>query len=237
MKKNALKFSLLLAVGFAIAIFSSCENKALEKEFVYCSEFADFETPCNTGDCWDDEICPRYQQIWKELFLKETGITENDFYKYVFLCGSGMSVSSIPGVTYWTNFNTRYQIRVGWAMVENWDYFIIQYESGDFLTKEDIESERTVQNYRERLADYFANPNILKFASLESAMAHLKVQTQIHNLCVSSIRFDLDTGDIILYAANSSADFTHSCDNLSIDARLNLITGEISVDEAYLCLD
>jgi len=237
MKKNLLKFCLLIAIGFAIAIFTSCENKELKKELACYCELADLETPCNTGDCWDDEICPRYQQIWKELFLKETGITENDFSKYVFLCGSGTSASSIPGVTSWTNSNTRYQIRVGWAVVENWDSFIIQRESGNFLTKEDIESERTPRKYRERLADYLANPNILKFASLESAMAHLRVQTQIDDLCVFSIHFDIDTGDIILKAINSSSDFTFSCDNLSIDVRLNLITGEISVDKAYICID
>ena len=235
MRKNFLEYAKCVAILLIVSgFFASCKSEELENQQEYCCEYmdVDVETPCITSDCWDEQ-CYYYRQIWKELFLEETGFTEDYFSKHVFLCGLGTSVSSIPGSTYWMNINVRYQIRVGWAIVESWDSFVIQHEEGPFLTKEDIKRDRTPKKYREVLA----NHNVLKFTSLKSAMSYLKKQTQVNNLCVSSLYFDPNTGDVILRARNSSVNFTRSCDNLSISAYLNLITGETRKDEAYLCID
>ena len=234
MRKKNLKFAkrvavLLLLVGF----LSSCKSEELENQQTICYESTDVETPCSIDECYDELDC-NYRQVWKELFLEETGFTEEYFSKHVFLCGgTGRGVSTLPGITYYTSAYIRYQVRVGWALIDHLDSFIIQHEDGPFLTKADIKEERIPGKYHAELA----NHDILKFASLESAMIHLNKQTQVDNLCVSSVYFDPNTGDFILAAKTRLVDFTFSCDNYQFEAYLNLVTGEISTSEAYMCID
>jgi len=219
---------LLLVAGF----FSSCKDEKMEKQQTICDN-SDVETPCNMGDCGDELSC-FYLQVWKEMFLEATGFTENYFSEHVFICYGGVSsVSTIPGTNYRKeNFNIKYQVQVSWALISHTESFIVKHEDDPYLTKEEIKRERTPYNYHKELS----NHEILKFASLESAMTYLKEQTQV-DMCVSSVYFAQNTGDFILLARTSSSDFTLSCDNYFFEAYLNLVTGEISTYEGYICID
>ena len=190
-------------------------NKDKEKETTCNSK--DVETPCNKSVC-NDDLCLFYQQIWKELFLKETGFTEDYFSKHVFVCFTGKAIIIKPGSSYSSVFEIHYQVRVGWAMVSHTDNFVIQHGDEPYLTKEDIENERIPFNYHDELS----NHEIFKFDSLESAITYINAQTQIDNWCVSFVHFA--SGGFFL-SANARVNDRY------FSAYLNLITGEINISE------
>jgi len=222
-----------LAILLLLVVFlSSCKDDKMDEQQISCENYPDVETPCIMGECIRELDC-YYLQVWKEMFLEETGFTEEYFSKHVFICYGGVcSVSSIPGTNYRKeNFEIKYQVQVGWALISHTEIIIVKHEDDPYLTKEDIQRERIPYNYHEELS----NPDILKFASLNSAMAYLKEQTLVDNLFVSFVYFAPNTGNFILEAIR--------CDETRLgcypyfDASLNLITGEITTYEGYVCAD
>jgi|GEM_PF-4691450 len=221
------KFFILLAVS---VILSGCDsdnydNGIIRQTICLCAEDVEIPIICDTEQCLD------YQQVWKELFLEETGFTEDYFSKNVFLtfAGTGVSITN-PGTSDRSVeeiFHIIYQARVGWAMVSHSDNFIIGHGDGPNLSKEDIKRERIPYNYHKELS----NHEILKFTSLESALTYLKGKAKVDNLCVSSVNHDPNTGGFFLNAG------AYSFDNpqLYISASLNLITGETTINESIIC--
>jgi len=199
------------------------EEEEIEIRKTFCNNYNDVETQCNFSGC-NDELCVFYQQVWKELFLEETGFTEDYFSKHVFVCFTGIAAIIQPGSAYRRVFEIQYQVRVGWAMVSHTDFFVIQHGDEPYLTKEDIKNKRIPFNYHEEIT----NHEIFKFASLECAMTHLKKQARVDNLCVSFVHYA--SGSFFLQA---NAFFVDDPDH-SISTYLNLITGETSISYSHV---
>ena len=221
------KFFILLAVS---VILSGCDSYFFnngEIRQTTCVDKEDIETPI----ICDNEQCLYYQQVWKELFLEETGFSEDYFSKNVFLtfAGTGVSISN-PGTSDRSckeYFEIGYQVRVGWAMVYHSDRFIIRYEDEPQLTKEDIMRERIPYNYHKKLS----NHDIFKFTSLENALSYLKKQAKVDNLCASSVIYNPITG---VFSLNAGAMYVDD-PRTFISASLNLITGETDISEIISC--
>jgi hypothetical protein len=218
------KIFIFLAVS---VILSGCDSDSGIIQQTICLSAEDIETPI----ICDNEQCLYYQQVWKELFLKETGFTEDYFSKNVFLTFAGAGVrTSNPGTSdrYAEEiFHIIYQVRVGWAMVSHSDDFIIRHGDGPQLLKEDIMKERIPYNYHKELS----NHDIFKFTSLENALSYLKKQAKVDNLCASSVNYNPITGGFFL---NAGAQFVGDPQTF-IYASLNLITGETDISEIIGC--
>jgi len=221
MQRSLPKCAKIAAVLLLLAGYASCDKAKPQQ--TTCHNSRDFSEPYEVG-VFEDELCVRYQPIWKELFLEETGFTEDYFSMNVFLCFMGRATIIEPGSPNRHVFEIRYEVRVGWAMISHTDSFVIQHGDGPYLMEEDIKRERIPFKYHKELS----NHDILKFSSLKSAMSFLKKQVQVDHLCTSFIHYNAN-GDFILAAHASYVDDPRR----HIFAYLNLITGEASHNEIW----
>ena len=205
---------------FSVAIFG-CENKR-------CNTTSCTETPLS--DKWgtslcSDSLCEKYQSIWKELFIKKNGLTEEFFNNHI-----RVRNPHING----TVFSIFYTVTIDWAFVHCWDNFIIKIDEEDtssshlllprgvFLAKDDIETIIDAKAFSARLSK-LTSDKMLKFNSLENAKKFLTEQANVNTLCLRYGNEFYINGDGHI-TMNTSAEYDCNL-NVCIYAQLDLING------------
>ena len=206
--------------------FSSCKR---EQGIIqtFCPQDEEYETNLFTGILGTDELSLHYQHIWKELFLKETGFSEEDFDRHV-----DMYATEFRDWHDRTDFVISYTIKVDWVVNYRKDYFTVKYKNDNsYREKEDIWVPKTGYSYH---CINLSKLRELKFKTFENAMEHLKSEMNVSNLCykyicINSPKFKDD--EFLLYA---SATCKSTC--RIYYGYLNLNTGETDIYEEN-CVD
>lgn len=217
---NTIK-NIIITILLSVTIFG-CENK-------HCNTTSCTETPIRdywATDSCSDSLCEKYQTIWKEIFIKKNGLTEEYFNNHIRVRN--------PHI-YGTTFMIHYTVTIDWAVVHCWDSFIIKIDEDStsyphlllprdvFLTKEDIEIIIEAKAFSPRFSN-LTSDNRLKFSSLDDAKKLLTKQANVNTLCLvyGSEFYINDDGHITM---NTSAEYDCNL-NVCIYARLDLINGK-----------
>jgi len=216
---------ILFLISISILLFfTSCEKKCATS----CREF--FREIDTTTNLCTDPICEEYQDIWKEIFLQNNGLTEQYFNNHIKILETDISDWNSG-----TSFSICYNVTIDWAVVRKCDSFIIKINEkettyphlflprGVFLTKEDIIKVVEWRAFSSGVTKLTFD-KILKFNSLNEAMAFLTKQSKVNTLCSSDIYINRYTGRLSLKAYAE-----YECEsNKCIFAELDLINGEVT---------
>jgi len=223
------KFQFILFSLLISACTGGDEGSLLDNRITTCIRVNDYPyldnyvkgVPCSANDL----LCNEYLNIWKDLFIKQNGLTKEFFNKHI----------TIYGTTFndWdegTSFMVCYEVKIDWAISYTCDQFQVKINSGSnlfpalprdtYLTKENIET--TIgQSYASRITKVM-NTETLKFSSLDKAIKFLVAEANVTTLCPNRISIDEQTGELVL-ECSATYDFSK---NECIAARVGLLNGE-----------
>ena len=221
MKVNFLKLTAILLI-FA-GSFSSCK------------ENDDLCTFTTSNLCTDD-VCIKYLEVWKDLFVKKNKLTECYLYRHIEL-----DKSSVGDWIEGTSITICYSVKVDWAVAYNCDQFIIKIKEGntlfpalnvprgDYLTKGDIEKIIDFEAFASEIIKLSPSEK-LKFKTMDDAIDFAIRKANVNTLDLTRIFIDKATGHISLEAVESHYEI-----NKCIFVTLDLINGKTNVVES-VCL-
>ena len=203
-----------------------------------------------------DELCLYYQQVWKELFLEETGFTEEYFNEQIEVYGTEFRDERVYSLStmQWlpdgiTIFYIYYKIKCDWANTYEKDFFAVKSKEGSLIYEllPDVVEYRYIDTYltKEVLRDLYHHPDgisgkiafsiwdtkipayeNLKFDSFQAAMDYLSRKANATILNIDHISINVYTGHWMLKTLTGTG--TNNC----IFAELNLNTGETDIRKA-----
>lgn len=219
-----------LMIGLLL-LSTSCE-KPVQDSMTRCLEV--FEEPNPSIDSIsirNEELCLKYFDIWKELFLERNNLNEDFFNNHIEVVKTRLH-SWRDGIS----FAVSYNINIGWASAREGDKFIIHIidEEGLYPT---LDLPRNTDLNKSQIAlavDHFAfssrirpieNTNVLIAPTQESAIQSLLEVSSVSELCFNKVKLNWRTGHLELIAF---AEYVGG-DNECVRGTIDLIDGSLEV--------
>ena len=201
----------------------SCE---MPEDYNYLGYYERWREPiCTT------ELCSIYTQVWKELLLDRTTLTEPYFDNHFEIWSSKIVSGSECDF-----FRISYRVQNDWAIAFWGDWFIIRIakEETDFpeiglpkdeyLSKEQIAAALDHRGFDSKIHN-IPKTGPLKFSSQDEALNVLISEANFDTLCFYRVTFDYNIFTLTLKAFAKYADAENEC----IEGSIDLITGRISL--------
>ncbi|MEN8203949.1 MAG: hypothetical protein ABFS28_15225 [Bacteroidota bacterium] len=229
-----MKNALLISCISIMAFFPSCYfpdqvrkvNCAQPEDYTYLDFYHTWKIPvCTTS------LCSTYTNIWKELLIERTTLTEPYFNKHFEIVGTEI-LSGYKGDFIYLEF----KIQNDWAIAYSGDRFVIRIDEGNstfpeiglpkgsYLTKEEIATALDHRGFDSRITE-IPKTGPLKFSTMNEALAALIVEAKVDTLCFNRIILSHHTSTLTLEAFAEYEDEEDTC----IDASIDLITGRTHI--------
>jgi hypothetical protein len=222
-----MKFRMVFILICLFTSLISCHKEKQERT-VKCSQPVDNAQKNDLLNCslCNSDICGKYQEIWKELFMEKNNLSENYFNDHIILCSSDTG-SWDEGVS----FNICYKVKIDWAVAWSCDQFIIKIKKGnnlypavdlprdEFLSKDQIRTALMRKAFSSGM-DSLSAAEVLKYSSLKIALDQLITDSNVNTLCFNGI-FINDSGNISMRAFGEYEHEINSC----ISGEIDLING------------
>ena len=190
----------------------------------------------------ESENCVKYYKIWKKIFMKENGITEEYFEKHIQLIKKEIHT--------WNDgesFRVCYDIIIDWMKCKRCDQFIIKIDAsnklwdlkvkrGDYLNEEEINKALAIGVFSSGITAVMPIEH-LKYPTSEAALQTIQDTTRNKTMKFRDFRFENKKRS---FAPNGHPYFisygeidrkANKCQYGSLD----LVTGDIEVRET-LCV-